>query len=216
MSFEKMLILESKWSEDITETLSASEVYRSIESFFSLQDHPFRIITRPLLSEHYINDIDQFVSLECNKKGPNIVILAAHGRRESAETSDGLEERRILEGYDGTIDLSGEIDEYVEQNGNRLKRTIFILDSCEIGTDVDEFLEYTGAYGVIGYSKEVGWVDSAIFSLALLLKFQEEGVFHLQRARTGNSKPEKVLREMKSGSYGPLMEELGVEFGFRQ
>lgn len=220
MSFEKLLILESKWSDEITDTRSSTEIYTSVEALLSLQEDPVRIINRPLLSSLYLNDINQFVSLDSNKAGPNIIILAAHGSHTTLEGRNGrIINRRTLEGYDREIKLSQDIKDYVKKYGDNLKRTIFIFDSCSVGTNISGFLNLSKAYGVIGFSKDVDWIDSAVFILALLLKFQQNGVFHLQKARSsnGNQTPlaEKIILEMKNGLYAPLMDALGVEYKFR-
>ena len=214
MSYEKLLILESKWSDEITDTRSSTEIYTSIESLFSLQEQPVRIINRPLLSKLYLEDINQFVSLDSNKAGPNIVIITAHGSHTTIKKEGRKLNRRVLDGYDGEIHLSEDMKEYVKKYGDNLKRTIFILDSCQIGTKISGFLKVSKSYGVVGFSKNVDWIDSAIFTLALLLKFQQGGVFQLQRARKSNPKAERILTEMKSSLYAPLMEALGVEYKF--
>jgi hypothetical protein len=99
-----------------------------------------------------------------------------------------------------------------------LARTIIVLDACKVGTKIGSLREAAGALGTIGFSKDVSWVDSSIFVLALLLRFQQHGVFHLKRARksTGLTQPkaEKVLEEMKDGPYKSLWDYLGVESTF--
>lgn len=218
MSYEKLLILESKWSDEITDTRSSTEIYTSIESLLSLQEDPARIINRPLLSSLYLEDINQFVSLKANETGPNIIVLAAHGNHTTIKRGGKTVNRRVLDGYDAEIHLSTDMQKYVKKYGDNLKRSIFILDSCQIGTNVSGFLNVSKAYGVVGFSKNVDWIDSAVFTLALLLKFQQKGVFQLKRARKSNGNqvpmPEKIIQGMKSGFYSPLMDALGVEYKF--
>jgi hypothetical protein len=215
LSFEKLMILESKWSDDIADTRSSTEIYTSVESLLSLHDEPVRIINRPLLSGSYLDDINQFVSLESNKSGPNIIVMAAHGSHTTIKRNGKTLNRRVLEGYDDKVHLSEDMKSYVKKYGDNLKRTIFILDSCQIGTNISGFLKVSKCYGVVGFSKNVDWIDSAVFMLALVLKFQSDGVFQLKRAVVKNkSKPEKILDEMKSGFYAPIMKGLGVEYKF--
>jgi hypothetical protein len=214
MAFEKLLILESIWSEnDITDTRETKKIYSSLETLFSLHDEPIRIIQRPLLSSLYIKDIDNFVSLEANKRGPNVIIMSAHGSHKLVDDGDSRKHRRKLIAFDGPVNISKDIQSLFD----KLNRTIFILDACEVGDTISSFRKASGALGAIGFSKTVSWVDSAVFVLALLLTFQTEGVFHLQRVNKRSnvtSKPEKILHNMEEGTYKTLMNSMGVQYSF--
>ncbi len=65
--------------------------------------------------------------------------------------------------------------------------------------------------GVIGFRETVGWVDSAVFILALLLRYMEEGVFHMKRV---GPRPQAILERMLAGPYRTLGKELGVVHSF--
>ena len=215
MAFEKLLILESMWSDDITDSRTTKEVYTSLQTLLSLHDDPIRIIQRPLISKIYIDDMVKFVSLDANQKGPNVIILSAHGAYSYIDRKGSKKNRRELEAFDKTINISIDIREISEQ----LQRTIFILDACEVGENIQSFLKASNALGVVGFKNNVNWIDSSVFILALLLKFQEGGVFHLKRActRTKNQipMPEKIINEMKNELYSPLMKSLGVAYKFK-
>lgn len=214
MANEKILILEAPWSAHIADTRATRQIYSSAETLLSVHTEPVRIIQRPLLSTLYLQDIKQFVSLECNQRGPNVVILSAHGSHTLIETNNVNKHRRELEAFDGTINISVQI----RQISLFLSRTIFILDSCETGREIASFRRAAGALGIIGFTESVDWIDSSVFVLAMLLKFQSESVFHLKRARstTGNTttRAQKVLQEMAGGKYKSLMESLGVTYSF--
>ena len=211
MANEKILILEAPWSDDIEDTYSAHDIYASADTLLRLGPVPIRMIHRPLVSSTYLSDITRFVNLECNRRGPNVVILSAHGSRK---ITSKRKIRHKLEAIDGEIDISKEIRKLKQSLG----RTIIILDSCDIGKDVRVFREASSALAVIGFENDVSWIDSAVFVLALMLNFHEEGVFHLERARSSSketqSLPEKVTKSMLEGTYRSLGESLGVECSF--
>lgn len=212
MAFEKILILESTWAEHdedyISDSRSTARIYLSLESLLSLQDEPVLAIHRPLLAARYLIDIEQFVSLSANRRGPNVIILSAHGSFRATPKGHRIVNRRRLHAIDGELNPSQDIHSL----RGLLKRTIFILDSCDVGTNVAAFRQRTRALGAIGFSKAVGWIDSAVFILAVLLRFQEEGVFHMRR--TSPKKPQSVLKDMKGGPYKSLVKELGLEVSF--
>lgn len=209
MAYEKLLILESAWSDEIADSRATREIYTSLETLLSLQDDPIRIIQRPLLSSRYIDDIGQFVSLDANQRGPNVIILSAHGSYDLDIDNKGKRKHsRQLTAWDGDINISEDIRKI---NGN-LSRSIFILDACEIGTEIKSFRAAIGALGVIGFSDSVDWIDSSVFVLTLLLRLQRSGVFHMERA--GQERPKSILEEMKNGQYKSLMDSLNVEYSF--
>lgn len=219
MSYEKILILESRWSDDIADTRSTTVIYRSLEALLSLQEKPVRIISLPLLRS-YPADISRFVELESNRRGPNVIIMSAHGRYRKLRKKHGSRNVRIVEGHDGRFDIGIGLTRGFSGKRQSLGRSIFILDSCEIGKNIKGFLRASGAYGVIGFAREVDWIDSAVFIFAMLSKYQESGVFQLERARRNNGYqtplPEKILEEMEQGAYGAIMKELGVRYRFRR
>ncbi len=218
MAFEKILILESRWGDDIADTRSTTVIYRSLEALLSLHEKPVRIISLPLIKS-YQDDISGFVSLESNRRGPNVIIISAHGRYRSRRKKHGTAGSRLVEGFDSPLNLSADFWKHYRLNPERLKRSIFILDSCEIGKSIKVFLKISGAYGVIGFDREVDWIDSTVFIFALLSKYQERGVFQLERTRLNNGwqtpLPERILEEMEDGAYSTIMDELGVRYEFR-
>jgi len=212
MAFEKLLILESTWANEeeyIADSRSTSKIYQSLESLLSLHKEPVNIIQRPLLASRFVKDIEQFVSLPANRKGPNIIVISAHGSHKKVLKQNKQKHRRIISAIDGNINLSRKI----RKVSNKLNRTIIILDACEIGEKVASFRKAAKALGVIGFSGNADWIDSSIFILALLMKFQEKGVFQMKRISVAN--PFKVLSSMKEGVYKKLMEKLDVDFSFK-
>jgi hypothetical protein len=210
MSYEKILILEGSWAEEdekyISDTRSTARIYRGIEALLSLQEEPINIIQRPLLSFRFVNDIKQFTKLRANSRGVNAIIISGHGRKKYVRKEGGKKIRRKIEAIDGDINLSIEINKVKES----LNRSIIILDACNIGGSLESFYNISGALCVIGFSKTVNWIDSSVFIFALLCKFQEDGVFKLERVSL--SKPRKIIKEMKDGAYKSLMDYLGVEY----
>lgn len=208
----KILILESNWAENevdyIKDSRSTTKIYSSIESLLSLHDKPLQIIQRPLLACRFVIDIKQFINLDENKKGINIIIISGHGSLDRKTKNGKKRLSRKLSAIDGDINISIEIRKLSEL----LSRTIIILDSCTVGTKISSFKKISGALGVIGFSESVDWIDSAVFIFSLLCKYQEQKVFFLQRK--SHIKPKQILDKMKSSHYGPFFEELGIEYDF--
>lgn len=215
MANEKILILEAPWSQNIEDTQATRDIYASAETLLRIETKEtkvIRIIQRPLVSTIYLEDIEKFVDLECNLKGPNVLILSAHGSHTLLKENKN---RRELEAFDGNINISVDI----RRLKAKLGRTIIVLDSCEIGENVGSFRRASGSLATIGFTKEVDWVDSSVFILALLLHFQQNDVFSLKRARnsTGEieSKTEKTIKNMLEGTYKSFKKPLGILYSIR-
>ncbi|KUO64588.1 MAG: hypothetical protein APF84_03965 [Gracilibacter sp. BRH_c7a] len=210
----KLLILESNWGENeeeyLTDSRSTSKIYSSIETLLSLHNSPLQIIQRPLLSFRFVEDIKQFTNLPENKNGVNIIILSAHGSlvRKKKNSLKTKKITRTLCAIDNVINISTEM----RKVSKFLKRTIIILDSCAIGEKTESFLKASKALGVIGFSKDVDWIDSAVFILALLCKYQDEGAFSLKRFTP--VKPKQIIAQMEVGHYKLFFDELGIEYCF--
>ena len=217
MANEKILIFEAPWSPKIAETQATKDIYTSAETLLRNGPEPVRIIQRPLVSSTYLRDIEDFAALECNQRGPNFVVFSAHGSfsRVRQEKGGPVYLRRQIEAFDREINLSSGIQKVSES----LSRTIIILDSCAIGTNIKSFYRASRAAGVIGFDKEeIDWVDSTMFILAVLLRFHSEDVMGLLRIRrTTNisvSRPQRVLESMTQGAWKSLAKALSVQYYF--
>jgi hypothetical protein len=211
MAFEKILILESTWAdadEYISDSRSTTKIYSGLESLMSVQEKPVYAIHRPLLSFRYIIDIKQFLSLPSNRRGINVIILSAHGKHKRIKNKGKFVHRRELCAIDGKINISKEM----RSISNKLHRTVIILDACSVGESIYSFKKASGALGVVGFSETVDWIDSSAFILALLLKYQEGGVFQMQRS--SSAMPKKVLEDMTMGPYKTLCKSLCMEHKF--
>jgi len=210
VAHEKILILESTWALEaddyISDSRSTARIYLSFETLLSRHDVPVFAVHRPLLVGRYIEDIRQFVSLLANVRQMNIVILSAHGTFTRAQKGDKKVNRRRLNAIDGGIKLSRDIHNLK----GKLKRTVFILDACEVGERVDEFRKAAGALGVIGFSKSVEWADSAVFVLALLLHIQTMEIFQKPQS-LGRTLIRHLVEDLRQGTYKSLAEALGLE-----
>lgn len=208
MANEKILIFESAWSERIEDTRSTHEIYSSAETLLGLGPSPVRIIQRPLVSSTYLEDIEKFITLECNKKGLNIIIFSTHGYHTKTKTG---KHRRELESFDQEIiDISAEI----RNVKGKLSRTIIVLDSCEVGKSMKSFRAAAQSMGAIGFTEDVGWVDSSVFILALLLNFQEAGVFDKKQRKASLSRAKRVIDDMLASTYSSLRVSLGIDSSF--
>lgn len=211
MAHEKILILESTWADEaddyIRDSRSTARIYLSYESLLSLHDEPVFAVHRPLLAARYIADIRQFVALPSNKSGPNLIILSAHGSFSRVRKGNRLVNRRRLHAIDGLVKLSKDIHDLK----GHLAQTIFVLDACDVGSNVAAFRSAAGALAAIGFSKSVDWIDSAAFILALLLHMQDVGIFHMGAS---SSFVKKTVTSLTRGSYKSLAEALGLEVAF--
>ncbi len=210
MAHEKILILESTWALEaddyISDSRSTARIYLSFESLLSRHDVPVFAVHRPLLASRYIEDIRQFVSLPANERQMNIVILSAHGTFTRIQKGDKKVNRRRLHAIDAEIKLSRDIHELKGE----LKRTVFILDACDVGARVGEFRKAANALGVIGFSQTVDWADSAIFVLALLLHIQTQGIFQKPES-DARALVRHLVDDLRQGTYKSLAKALGLE-----
>lgn len=215
MAYEKILVLESNWAEGdedyIADSRSTTRIYSAVETLLSLREDPVFVLQRPLLASRYLVDIEQFIRLKANSKGPNFIILSGHGEHEFVKKTNGDQaHRRIIHAIDGKINISTDL----RKLNQKLKRTIFILDACSTGQKIESFRAATGALGAIGFSNDVSWVDSACFLLAFLLKCQEDGVFQLKRAR--RERPKEILESMSTTTYKSIAKSLGLQYSFNE
>ena len=169
-------------------------------------------------------DIEKFVELDCNQRGPNVIVLSAHGEwiRKTVVKKQTSVRRRVvrhrhLEAFDGDIHLAHDI----QSLRDKLSRSIVVLDACEAGVSPKNFRKRPGALAVVGFAEEVGSVDSSMFVLAMLFKLHEGGVLSLQRARQGTaarrSRVESVSKAMideQDAPYASLAKSLGVRTAF--
>lgn len=210
MAHEKILILESTWALEaddyISDSRSTARIYLSFESLLSRHDVPVFAVHRPLLASRYVEDIRQFVSLPANAREMNIVILSAHGSFTQVQKGDKKVNRRRLQAIDGEIKLSRDIHGLKGE----LNRTVFILDACDVGARVEEFRKAADALGVIGFSQSVGWADSAVFVLALLLHIQTIGIFQEPQS-SAPALVRHLVDDLRQGTYKSLAKALGLE-----
>ena len=215
MANEKVLILEAPWSDDIEDTQATRDIYASAETLLRIGTHPVRIISRPLISTTYVQDIEKFVELDCNKRGPNVIVLSAHGRTLTRRAPrKRLRIKRQLDAFDGRINIS----KGIRPLQDKLARSIVVLDSCSVGTSPKSFQELSGALAVIGFADKVDWVDSSMFVLAMLFRLHQDNVLSLKRARPSTkkttSRTETVIRTMIDGAYSSMAKSLGVQTAF--
>ena len=224
MANEKVLILEAPWSGKIEDTQATRDIYVSAEMLLRSGAKPARVIHRPLISTTYKDDIEKFVELDCNQRGPNVIVLSAHGEwvRKTVVKKQTSVRRRVvrhrhLEAFDGDINLSHDI----QSLRDKLSRSIVVLDACEVGVSPKKFRERSGALAVVGFAEEVDWVDSSMFVLAMLFKLHQGGVLSLKRATQSTearrSRVENVIKAMideQDGPYASLAKSLGVRTAF--
>ena len=212
MANEKILILEAPWSDAIEDTQATHDIYASAETLLRIGPDPVRIIQRPLISSTYVRDIENFIDLDCNKSGPNVIVLSAHGRAVRGKKRL----KRQLTAFDGVINFS----KGILPLHDKLARSIVILDSCSLGETLKEFHRNSGTLAVIGFAEEVDWIDSSIFVLAMLFKLHQENVLHLKRARRSTkatiSRAEKVITTMIKEPYASMAKSLGVRTEFHK
>lgn len=80
-----------------------------------------------------MDDIERFLDLDCNERGPNVIILSAHGEIvRKGRSNGGRRFQRRLSAFDGEINLSKDI----RNLDSKLTRSTIILDSCELGANL--------------------------------------------------------------------------------
>ncbi len=214
MAEAKVLILEAPWSGDIEDTQATRDIYMSAGTLLGIGAKPVQLIHRPLIEATYIDDIERFVELGCNQRGPNVIVFSAHGQFERRKRKKKI--RLSVTGYDGEFFLSGR--DGIGRLQEKLARSIIVLDSCGLGQGLKKFREKSGALGVVGFAGDVDWVDSSVFVLAMLFKLHENGVLSLKRAqRSGDgrkSRAESVIETMVKREYASLAESLEVRTEF--
>lgn len=212
MAYERILILESTWaaSEDdyIGDSRSTARVYLSFETLQSRHEQPVFAVHRPLLAARFVEDIRQFVELLANTQGPNLIILSAHGSFRTQRRSGGKCNVRRLRAIDGLLRLSRDIHALK----GYLERSVLVLDSCEVGTNIGAFRSAAGCLGAVGFRESVSWVDSAALVLGLLLNLQEKGVFSADDSQLRRVRD--VIDGMSTGPYESLARHLGLETAF--
>ena len=212
MANEKILIFETDWFEEkeIEASRSIRHIYSSAETLLGLGDPPVRVVRRPLISDMYQDDIEDFVDLDCNRKGVNIVIFYTHGSYEMTRKG---RHRRTLETSDyKDVNISVGIRELDE----KLDRTILVLDTCEVGKKVSSFREAAGAAAAVGFGEKVDWKDASVFVFAMLLNFRESGVFQADTREAALARAKNTIRDMLNGTYRSFKDSLGVECSFER
>lgn len=199
------LILEGSWAEEpdyLTDSRSTATLYTALEDLLSLGGTHIRLIHRPLLKHRFVQDIRDFVRLTEKQSGGTVIILSGHGAR--IRTKKGRR-RRVLQALDGKLNLSVEI----KQVNDVLRKTVLILDSCEVGESLHLFQRAANALAVIGFTQSVDWVDSTTFILALLNKL-DDAKFFTARKRIERA-ASKALDQMWQDPYGALGKALGAQ-----
>jgi hypothetical protein len=204
----QVLILEGNWGEDeaayLTDSRSTSRLYAALEDLLSLGSKPVKFIQRPLLNRRFTKDIRNFISLTKNQSKGTVIILSAHGSRRKTEEG---KKRRVLRAFDGKLNLSLKIKEV----GDTLGNTILVLDSCEIGQKLELFQRVAKALAVIGFRQDVGWVESAVFILALLDKLDDYNYFYFSNETEIRHAATAAINAMWDVPYKSLAEHLGAE-----
>jgi len=204
-----LLVLEGSWEDEesmyLTDFRSATRFYLALEDILSEIDKPIKFISRPLLTYRFDQDISEFVSMTIRKAGGTVIILSAHGSQ--IRTRKG-KRRRILEALDGELNLSAKL---LNLTCN-LKKTILILDSCDLGVRLASLKRRTNALGIIGFQQSVDWVDSALFIMAFIYKLASENFFSTKKEL--KKVAERAIDSMLEPPYKEFINYLEVEMEF--
>ena len=146
--------LESIWYEDVEERLSVSALLEVVTKFREVK---YTHLTCNTTEEFEFN-----LRLLPKKGKYRILYLAFHGAPGRIDLEDG-----------STVTL----EELASFMGKRFKGWVVHFGSCgTLATDhsrLDEFLAATGVTMAVGYTKSVGWIDSAAMDLILFEHLQE-------------------------------------------
>jgi len=213
MANEKLLILESCWSEGhryrLTDRRSTTAIYKAGLDAINIGDR-LVTLTRPLISANFVADMDSFLSLPANRKGINVIILSGHGQKFQFEDDDGeLVLTKSIAAYDGQVTL---LD--IEELMYSMSRTILILDCCTAGEHIHKLFRSTDCFGIIAFASEVIWLDSTLFLQNMLLRFLIYGVFSMKQRR--KDKVEAILKNMQRDGYKALMDKMKLRWKLRK
>lgn len=145
-----LLCLEGEWGPEYDENLTVEPVLQLLESL----GHLFYIHRDVASLEGLMHHLDRLQKPEYAKI--RVLYLAAHGGAGSVVFGDD----------DLTLDELGEI-----LRGALHSRILYIGACASLkasDTALKKLAKTTGAKAVIGYRKNVGWLDSAAFEVALL------------------------------------------------
>jgi hypothetical protein len=203
------LILEGNWAENqadyLADSRSTARLYTALEDLLSLDGTPIKFIHRPLLTTRFTQDVRDFIKLTEKQNGGTVIILSAHGAR--IRTPKG-KKRRVLDALDGELNLNARIKEV----NDVLDKSILVLDSCKVGKNLKIFQKAANALAVIGFNKNVGWVDSTAFILALFDRLDKTDFFSTKTGIRGAAR--KAISKMWLPPYGDLAEHLGAGKAF--
>jgi len=176
---KNILAIEGEWTNRLTDK-------ETIKSSLSFLDEVYGI-------KYIFRKVNTFNSLidylhqgtKAGYKKYGIIILAFHGSKKGIE----------LEGKDISLkELANECEGVLEDK-------LIHFSSCSIIQNIDEiryFKKITGAKKVMGYSKDVDFLESTLFDIALLQKLNEYD-------KAGN-----VVNYLQS-NYPSLYEKLGFK-----
>lgn len=157
MAANGVFCLEGEWDPDLTKRASVLPVLELLERLGEIKQVHRDVATVGEL-EHYLAKWRQQ-----RYKDYRVLYLAAHGDKGSLSLSP---------------DNGVEIDEIADMVGEIPGRYVY-FGSCLTmfnGKDATRFLEDTGAAGVLGYRREVDWVEGAAFEVILLSWLANHGV----------------------------------------
>ena len=146
----RIFSIEGEWSERLTDRRSAEPLLNVLRAVESIDSVYARVATRSSLRLR--------LRRWCEASGRHyeVLHLSFHG-------PPGL-----IEVGDATVSL-GELSDWIA--GAADGRTIY-FDACETfrvdRTEIERFRRSTGARIVAGFTKSVGWLESAAFDLLLL------------------------------------------------
>jgi len=197
----KLLILEAAWRKHPTsaptETRSASALYVA-----AVQGPTLQVERHALRADTLVQRVNTFVGYPENRRGLNVIVLSAHGHY------DALSGRRTLAMDDG----AAEFYPLLAAIGPHLRRSLVMLDACQIGQQPQHLRQALALLGVVGFAREVSWTASGVLMHALLRRWMEAGVFHLRRASPIRAK--RVVESFFHNEYKMLSQRLALTYAF--
>lgn len=159
----KICCLESYWNQNMTDSFSVRPFLKSI-GWMNNKDivlaHRFFESGEGL--SHYTQFPDGLIWQDPKLAGIDVFYIAAHGKPGGLKTYvTEIESEELIKAFNG-------LDRY---------NNIVYFGGCEVlGGEkgkkfAEKFLQKTGTAAVIGYTKEVFWVDSMIIDTLFLSRF---------------------------------------------
>ena len=188
MSNLKIFCLEAEWEKNLSDKSTVAPLYQLLESVLGIKYIHRRAAT--------IAEFNFYIEKWARQTSYQVLVIESHAWEQGVILFPGNQKSEL------SLEHIKEI--LLPKKKSMSKRYIY-FGGCEFFRDSEEelkhFVDEVGLKGAIGYTKEVGWVDSAAFSLL---------IFGVINERFGSKRTSSIEKEIKD-SYPGLSDALGFK-----